>query len=488
MDVGEAKIAAAVAVCQPRVVEAEQMQHRRLQVVHVHRLFHGLEPELVGRAVHRAAANAATGHPDREPVVIVVTARGLTHPGARRRKFDRGCPAELAPPEHERAVEHSATDEVVEERADRPITLAGQPAVVGLDLLVAVPGLPGAMPGLHVAHTPLDKPPRDEHLPPLRVVAIAGEHVCRFAGHVERVGRLRLHPPREFHRREPGFECRVVRPCGQVLPIELGDEVELPPLRSPVEHWMADVLHQVGRVALLRVDVRALEGARQEGASPVLRLLDRKATRAHRHEPRRESLREPYRTVIGHIRHELGHYYWDLLVRDTPWIEPFRQVFGDERADYGEALKKHYAEGPAPDWPGRCISSYAASHPWEDWAETWAHYLHIRSTLETATLYRLDISQSPVRVTPFTAEVVRGMPLPPTPPEAVDAFVEWINAWIRLTAVLNETARSMGQPDTYPFVLSGPVVAKMFFVHCVVQGERVAKTAPPPAHSSQQRV
>lgn len=197
-------------------------------------------------------------------------------------------------------------------------------------------------------------------------------------------------------------------------------------------------------------------------------------------EKNRESLREPYRTVIGHIRHELGHYYWDLLVRDTPWIEPFRQVFGDERADYGEALKKHYAEGPAPDWPGRCISSYAASHPWEDWAETWAHYLHIRSTLETATLYRLDISQSPVRVTPFTAEVVRGMPLPPTPPEAVDAFVEWINAWIRLTAVLNETARSMGQPDTYPFVLSGVVVAKMFFVHCVVQGERVAKTAPPP--------
>lgn len=197
-------------------------------------------------------------------------------------------------------------------------------------------------------------------------------------------------------------------------------------------------------------------------------------------EKNRESLSEPYRTVIGHIRHELGHYYWDLLVRDTAWLEPFRQVFGDERADYGEALKRHYAEGPAPDWPSRCISSYASAHPWEDWAETWAHYLHIRSTLETATLYRLDISQSPVRVTPFTSDAVAAVPLPPSPPEAVTAFLEWINAWIRLTAVLNETARSMGQPDTYPFVLNGPVVAKMFFVHCVVQGDRVAKTPPPP--------
>jgi len=194
-------------------------------------------------------------------------------------------------------------------------------------------------------------------------------------------------------------------------------------------------------------------------------------------EQNRESLREPYRTVIGHIRHELGHYYWDILVRDTAWRDPFRQVFGDERADYGEALKRHYAEGPTADWTSTCISSYAASHPWEDWAETWAHYLHIRSTLETAMLYRLDISQSPVRSTPFTAEVVRSLPLPPATPEAVDTFLEWINAWIRLTAVLNETARSMGQPDTYPFVINGPLVAKLFFVHRVVQGDGAAKIA-----------
>ncbi len=83
-------------------------------------------------------------------------------------------------------------------------------------------------------------------------------------------------------------------------------------------------------------------------------------------------------------------------------------------------------------------------------------------------------------MTPFTADVVHTLPLPPVPPEAVEAFLEWINAWIRLTAVLNETARSMGQPDTYPFVLSGPVVEKMFLVHCVVQGDRVAKTPSPP--------
>ena len=111
--------------------------------------------------------------------------------------------------------------------------------------------------------------------------------MSRLARHVKRVGRLRLHPPRKFHRREPGLECRVVRPRCQVPPIELGDEVELPPLRIAVECRMADVLNQIGRIALLRVDIRPLERTRQKGTSPVLRLLDRVATGTHRYEPRK---------------------------------------------------------------------------------------------------------------------------------------------------------------------------------------------------------
>lgn len=86
-------------------------------------------------------------------------------------------------------------------------------------------------------------------------------------------------------------------------------------------------------------------------------------------EKMRVQMGEPYRTLLGHLRHEVGHYYWDRLVDDPAWIERFRALFGDERQDYGEALKRHY-EHPREDWAQSCVSVYASSHPWEDWAET----------------------------------------------------------------------------------------------------------------------
>ena len=117
-------------------------------------------------------------------------------------------------------------------------------------------------------------------------------------------------------------------------------------------------------------------------------------------EKMRVQMGEHYRTLLGHFRHELGHYYWDRLVRDDAhWLGRFRATFGDERADYAEALSRHYADGPPPDWQARHISAYAASHPWEDWAETFAHHLHITDTLEMVhalnfPLGRLDTVQS----------------------------------------------------------------------------------------------
>src|SRR3954453_10676534 len=108
-------------------------------------------------------------------------------------------------------------------------------------------------------------------------------------------------------------------------------------------------------------------------------------------ERRRHSMGEPYGTLLGHFRHEVGHYFWDVLVRDDPSIERFREVFGDERLDYGEALKAHYARGPKANWQDEFVSAYAASHPWEDFAETWAHYLHIVDTLETANAFGLRV-------------------------------------------------------------------------------------------------
>ncbi len=195
-------------------------------------------------------------------------------------------------------------------------------------------------------------------------------------------------------------------------------------------------------------------------------------------ERNRAGLDEPYRTVIGHLRHELGHYYWDVLVRDTFWLPLCRKLFGDERADYAASLKKHYTGGPPPDWQLRFISSYATCHPWEDWAETWAHYMHIRTTLQTASQFGLGIANVPLQVDPFTTAALYGN----WQPDAESAFLGWVNSWVVLTAVLNEVSRSMGQPDLYPFVLNGPAVTKLHFVHCVIHGTRVFELDAPPEH------
>jgi hypothetical protein len=186
----------------------------------------------------------------------------------------------------------------------------------------------------------------------------------------------------------------------------------------------------------------------------------------------RLDLHEPYRTLLGHFRHEVGHYYWDRLVRDSLWLEPFRKVFGDERADYAAALKANYDTGPPANWADRYISSYASTHPWEDWAETWAHYLHVVDSLGTALGFGLDAKDLESTIQPFESDALYA-------PDDVGAerFLSLLNSWVEMTMVLNELARSMGQPDFYPFVMSKLVVAKVQFVHLIVQDARAATTA-----------
>jgi hypothetical protein len=188
----------------------------------------------------------------------------------------------------------------------------------------------------------------------------------------------------------------------------------------------------------------------------------------------RHDLREPYRTLLGHFRHEIGHYYWDRLVWSSRWLEPYRALFGDERADYAAALRANYENGPPADWASRFISAYASTHPWEDWAETWAHYLHVVDSLDTALGFGLEAEDLEAEVEPFT----RGDLYDPDDP-AADGFLYFLNSWIEMTTVLNELARSMGQPDFYPFVMSRPVVAKLHFVHLVVRAAREGGAAAP---------
>jgi hypothetical protein len=175
----------------------------------------------------------------------------------------------------------------------------------------------------------------------------------------------------------------------------------------------------------------------------------------------REKMNEQYRTLIGHFRHESGHYYWDRLIHNSPFIEDFRQLFGDERMSYTQALEQYYQQGPAQNWQNVWISGYASMHPWEDWAETWAHYLHMVDTLETANDYELSIAGNQVK-NPLISFNKSDKTF------AANSFTQLFNDWCRLTKSLNAINRSMGHDDAYPFVISITALDKLRFVHEVI--------------------
>jgi len=175
-------------------------------------------------------------------------------------------------------------------------------------------------------------------------------------------------------------------------------------------------------------------------------------------ERRRQAMGEPYRTLLGHFRHEIAHYYWDVLVGRDESLESFRLIFGDERQDYGAALRKHYATGPPVSWRTRFVSAYASAHPWEDWAETWAHYLHLIDTLETASAFGLSVRPQMSHGRLMSAAI-------DFDPHDVGDLNRLVAAWAPLTFAVNSLNRSMGQPDLYPFVLAPTVIGKLAFVH-----------------------
>jgi hypothetical protein len=183
----------------------------------------------------------------------------------------------------------------------------------------------------------------------------------------------------------------------------------------------------------------------------------------------REQLRvemdEPYRTLLGHFRHEVGHYYFYRLISPSSgYAARFRELFGDPDADYQEALDRHYSEGAPEGWKKRFVSSYATMHAAEDWAETFAHYLHIRDTLDTAAWSGFA---------PATATFDR-------PVLGPSAFNTIIDMWLPVSWSLNMVNRSMGHDDLYPFVLPVAVLEKMKFIHAVID-EVTADSGKPAA-------
>ncbi len=162
-------------------------------------------------------------------------------------------------------------------------------------------------------------------------------------------------------------------------------------------------------------------------------------------ELKRAEMKQVYRTLLGHFRHESGHYYWDRLVSGTDLIDEYRTHFGDERTDYEQALNNFYVQPPMEGWHTSYISAYAQAHPLEDWAECWAHFLHTMDTLETASGFGVTLS---VRFD--------------------ENFDAWMNEWMRVAVMLNELNRSMGLRDAYPFVLTPPVLDKLRFIRNVI--------------------
>lgn len=176
----------------------------------------------------------------------------------------------------------------------------------------------------------------------------------------------------------------------------------------------------------------------------------------------REKMRERYRTLLGHFRHESGHYYWNCLIEDTPYIDECRELFGDERMSYEQAMKTYYDNGPSKNWQNVWISAYASMHPWEDWAETWAHYMHMVDTLETANQFEFTIAgnklSNPLDAHPHSNALTTEM-----------HFTKLFDDWCALTYSLNALNRSMGLDDAYPFVISISALNKLRFVHRVVE-------------------
>lgn len=173
-------------------------------------------------------------------------------------------------------------------------------------------------------------------------------------------------------------------------------------------------------------------------------------------ESRRKSMHEPYRTLLGHLRHESGHFYWDQLILNSKWLQSFRDLFGDERIDYSEALEQHYKEGVPKGWETSFVSGYATSHPWEDWAETWAHYLHITDALETAKSGRRLFTN-------ISNAIPQDIALNP-----LDFRRVLIEEWAPLSQFLNSMSRSLGHKDPYPFLMPDPVVSKLCFIDNVI--------------------
>lgn len=199
-------------------------------------------------------------------------------------------------------------------------------------------------------------------------------------------------------------------------------------------------------------------------ANGVITVLLREADSVLREQAKQE-MQERYRTLIGHLRHEVGHYFWEQLIsNDEDALRSFRNIFGNEETNYGDALQAYYKNGAPDNWRDSFISKYATSHPWEDWAETWAHYLHIMDMVETAHFFGIEVNNK---------EISENMKIASSfDPYTLQDFETIVQTCVPLSFAVNSINRAMGIPDVYPFVISPTVANKMKFIHQLLLPKR----------------
>lgn len=183
----------------------------------------------------------------------------------------------------------------------------------------------------------------------------------------------------------------------------------------------------------------------------------------------RQQLGENSRTLLGHFRHESAHYLWQRCLSNLAWDDPlrlaFRERFGDEWLDYAMALSTHYQSGTPVGWEQNFITGYAASHPWEDWAETWAHYLQIVDGLETCESLGIQVQHLALALVMLPGEAGTLPAMLEQSGAADGEFLGWLQRWMCLSTVLNEISYSLGEPALYPFVISVRVAQKLRLAH-----------------------
>ena len=183
----------------------------------------------------------------------------------------------------------------------------------------------------------------------------------------------------------------------------------------------------------------------------------------------RQQLGENSRTLLGHFRHESAHYLWQRFLSELPWNDPsrlaFREYFGDEWLDYASALNNYYLRGAPAGWANQYISAYASSHPWEDWAETWAHYMQIIDGLETCEGLGIHVRNIALPLVMLPVEAGTLPQVLGVNPVEDGEFLAWLQRWICLSTVLNEVSQSLGEPPLYPYVISVSAARKLRLAH-----------------------